>query len=98
MTCHVARTPLFGRDGDNLTVRVPITFAEAALGADVEVPTLDGATVTLRVKPGTQSGSKHRVKGHGVASQAAHGRPDRHRRRRRADQAVRRRSARPSRS
>ena len=48
--------------------RVPVTFAEAVLGADVEVPTLEGATVKLRVKPGTQSGSKHRVKGRGVAT------------------------------
>ena len=47
---------------------MPLTFAEAVLGADVEVPTLEGATVKLRVKPGTQSGSKHRVKGRGVAT------------------------------
>lgn len=58
----------FGRSGDNLTVRVPVTFAEAALGADVEVPTLDGDTVTLRIRPGTQSGSRHRVKGKGISS------------------------------
>jgi molecular chaperone DnaJ len=58
----------FGRSGDNLTVRVPITFAEAALGADVEVPTLDGDTVTLRIRPGTQGGSRHRVKGKGISS------------------------------
>lgn len=56
----------FGRSGNNLTVHVPITFAEAALGADVEVPTLDGDTVTLRIRPGTQSGSRHRVKGKGI--------------------------------
>ena len=59
---------LFGRDGENLTVRVPLTFAEAALGADVEVPTLEGAPVRLRIKPGTQPGSKHRVKGRGIAT------------------------------
>jgi molecular chaperone DnaJ len=68
VTCHVTPHALFGRDGDNLTVHVPLTFAEAVLGADVEVPTLEGATVKLRVKPGTQSGSKHRVKGRGVAT------------------------------
>jgi molecular chaperone DnaJ len=58
----------FGRSGDNLTVHVPITFAEAALGGEIEVPTLDGSTVTLRLKPGTQSGSRHRVKGKGITT------------------------------
>ena len=49
-------------------MHVPLTFSEAVLGADVQVPTLEGTTVKLRVKPGTQSGSKHRVKGRGVAT------------------------------
>jgi molecular chaperone DnaJ len=66
--CHVAPHPVFGRDGSNLTVRLPITFSEAVLGADIEVPTLDGSTVTLRLKPGTQSGSRHRVKNKGIDS------------------------------
>ena len=64
--CQVSPHPVFGRDGLNLTVRVPVTFAEAALGADVEVPTLTGPKVTLRVKPGTQSGTRQRVKGRGI--------------------------------
>ena len=64
--CRVAPDKMFGRDGDNLTVRVPITFAEAALGGAIEVPTLDGSRVTLRLKPGTQSASRHRVKGKGI--------------------------------
>jgi len=64
--CHVTPHALFGRDNTNLTVRVPITFAEAAIGGDIEVPTLDGATVKLRLKPGTQSGTRHRVKGKGI--------------------------------
>jgi molecular chaperone DnaJ len=68
VTCHVLPHRQFGRDGDNLTVRVPVTFAEAALGADVQVPTLEGGAVTLRVKPGTQPGSKHRIRGRGVAT------------------------------
>jgi molecular chaperone DnaJ len=55
----------FGRRGDDLTVRVPITFAEAALGAEVPVPTLD-APVKIRVKPGTPSGTQLRVAGKGV--------------------------------
>ena len=53
----------FGRSGENLTVAVPISFAEAALGGEVDVPTLDGSTVKLRLKPGTQSGSRHRERG-----------------------------------
>jgi molecular chaperone DnaJ len=64
--CHVTPHKLFGRDGSNLTLRVPITFAEAALGGDIDVPTLEGPTVKLRLKPGTQSGSRHRVKGKGI--------------------------------
>jgi molecular chaperone DnaJ len=66
--CHVAPHQVFGRDGNNLTVRLPITFSEATLGADIEVPTLDGSLVTLRLKPGTQSGSRHRVKNKGIDS------------------------------
>jgi molecular chaperone DnaJ len=58
--------PRFGRNGDNLTVIVPVSFADAALGADIDVPTLNGALVTLRIKPGTQPGSRHRVKDKGI--------------------------------
>ena len=68
ITCNVAPHQLFGREAKNLTLQIPITFIEAALGANIEVPTLDGAAVTLRLKPGTQSGSRHRVKGKGIAS------------------------------
>ncbi|MEV4724797.1 molecular chaperone DnaJ [Micromonospora humida] len=56
---------LFGRTGDDLTLAVPITFAEAVLGTDLRVPTLDGA-VTLRVPPGTPSGRVLRARGKGV--------------------------------
>lgn len=66
--CHVAPHVLFGRDGHNLTVRVPITFTEAVLGGEIEVPTLDGARVTLRLRRGTQSGSRYRVKGKGLTT------------------------------
>jgi molecular chaperone DnaJ len=62
----VAPHPHFGRSGNNLTTTIPVTFAEAALGADVELPMLDGTTVTLRLKPGTKGGSRHRVKGKGI--------------------------------
>jgi molecular chaperone DnaJ len=62
----VRADPVFGRTGDDLTLTVPVTFAEAALGADLRVPTLDAA-VTLRVPPGTPSGRTLRVRGKGVA-------------------------------
>jgi len=71
--CQVAPHQLFGREGAHLTVRLPITFSEAALGADIEVPTITGVTVTLRLKPGTQSGSRHRVKGKGIIVNKSHG-------------------------
>ncbi len=58
--------PLFGRAGDNLTVSVPVTVAEAALGGDIDIPTLEGPRVTLRLKPGTQTGSRHRVRNKGI--------------------------------
>jgi len=64
--CHVLPHKLFGRDGNNLTLRVPITLSEAALGGDIDVPTLDGSRVKLRLKAGTQSGTRHRVKGKGI--------------------------------
>jgi molecular chaperone DnaJ len=67
--CKVKGHRLFGRDGQNLTLRLPVTFAEAALGAEVDVPTLDGGRVKLRLKAGTQPGSKHRVKGKGVLTE-----------------------------
>lgn len=57
--------PLFGRDGDNLTITVPVAFTELALGATVTVPTLD-APVSLKIAPGTAAGRKFRVKGKGV--------------------------------
>ncbi|MGW3601639.1 molecular chaperone DnaJ [Micromonospora sp. NPDC005161] len=56
---------LFGRTGDDLTLTVPVTFAEAVFGTDLRVPTLDGA-VTLRVPPGTPSGRVLRARGKGV--------------------------------
>jgi len=71
--CHVAPHRLFGRDGNNLTVKVPVTFAEAALGGDVDVPTLEGSRVMLRLRPGTPSGSRHRVKGKGIVTNKATG-------------------------
>jgi molecular chaperone DnaJ len=66
VTVRVAPHSLFGRRGDDLTLTVPITFPEAALGADVAVPTLDGGSVTLRIPAGTRSGRTFRVRGKGV--------------------------------
>ncbi len=56
----------YTRDGDNLRIHVPVTFPEAALGADIQVPTVDGEKVRVRVPAGTPSGRTLRVKGHGV--------------------------------
>jgi molecular chaperone DnaJ len=70
---HVLPHPRFARSGNHLTVRVPITFAEAALGGVIDVPTLDGPHVSLRLKPGTQSGSRHRVPGKGIVTKKATG-------------------------
>ncbi|MDQ1464588.1 MAG: molecular chaperone DnaJ [Actinomycetota bacterium] len=63
---HVRPHALFGRAHDNVTLTLPVTFPEAALGAEVKVPTLDGSTVTLRLPPGTTSGRVLRVRGKGV--------------------------------
>lgn len=60
--------PVFTRDGLNLRVVVPVTFTEATLGATIEVPTLSGDIVKLRVAPGTPSGRVLRVKGRGVTT------------------------------
>jgi molecular chaperone DnaJ len=65
---HVTPHQRFARSGRNLTLTVPVTFAEAALGGEIDVPTLDGSTVTLRLRPGTQSGSRHRVRGKGITT------------------------------
>lgn len=66
VTVRVASHPIFGRQGADLTLRIPVTFAEAALGADVRVPTLGGEPVTLRMPAGTPSGRTFRVRGKGV--------------------------------
>jgi molecular chaperone DnaJ len=60
---------IFGRNGDDLTLTVPVTFAEAVLGTDLRVPTLDGA-VTVRVPPGTPGGRILRVRGKGITTRS----------------------------
>ena len=68
LTVTVRKHPVFERDGINLRVDVPVTFVEATLGATVEVPTLGGEPVRLRVAAGTPSGRVLRVKGRGVTT------------------------------
>ena len=63
---RVSADPLFGRKGDNLTLTAPVDFDEAALGAEITVPTLDGGPVTLRIAPGTPNGRVLRVRGRGA--------------------------------
>ena len=65
--------PVFSRRGDDLVLTVPVTYPEAALGAQVPVPTPDGP-VTLKVPPGTTTGRTFRVRGRGVPRKAGHGR------------------------
>jgi molecular chaperone DnaJ len=67
VTVHVRHHPVFGRKGDNLTLTVPVTFDEAALGAEIKVPTLGGNPVTLRIPAGTPNGRVLRVRGRGAA-------------------------------
>lgn len=73
LTVNVRKHPVFERDGLNLRVNVPVTFVEAALGATIEVPTLGGAPVKLKVAPGTPSGRVLRVKGRGIHSSKGQG-------------------------
>ncbi|WP_433436723.1 molecular chaperone DnaJ [Nonomuraea sp. CA-141351] len=63
---HVKPHAVFGRSGENLTITVPVTFTEAALGAEIKVPILKGMPVTLRIPAGTPNGRTFRVRGRGV--------------------------------
>ena len=69
---HVSEHELFGRKGDDLTLTVPITFAEASLGTTLTVPTL-GDNVSLKVPAGTASGRTLRVRGRGIQGKGRHG-------------------------
>jgi molecular chaperone DnaJ len=72
---HVKEHNLFERQGNNLYVNVPVTFTQAALGAEIRVPTLDGDDM-LTIPEGTQTGSIFRLKGKGIVSLQGHGRGD----------------------
>jgi molecular chaperone DnaJ len=63
---HVQPHTIFGRKGDNLTLALPVTFPEAAIGATVKVPTLDGSPVSVKIPAGTSNGRTLRVRGKGV--------------------------------
>ena len=66
VTVKVTPHRLFGRKGDHLTLDVPVSFDEAALGAEIKIPTLGGAPVTLKVPAGTPNGRTFRVRGKGA--------------------------------
>ena len=72
---RVGRSPLYERRGSDLVIEVPVTYAEAALGAEVEVPTPDGK-ISLKVPPGTQDGRLLRVRGRGAPKLNGAGRGD----------------------
>jgi molecular chaperone DnaJ len=74
---HVKPHDIFQRDGDDLLCEVPVSFVQAALGAEIEVPTLDGRT-SIRLPAGTQPGTMFRLKGHGIKNLQGYGHGDLH--------------------
>ncbi len=74
---HVKPHPIFQRDGDDLLCEVPVSFIQAALGAEVNVPSLDGKA-SIRVPAGTQPGTMFRLKGKGVKNVQGYGHGDLH--------------------
>jgi molecular chaperone DnaJ len=72
---HVKAHEIFQRDGDDLLCEVPVSFVQATLGAEIEVPTLDGRT-TIKIPTGTQPGTTFRVKGKGVKNLQGYGHGD----------------------
>ncbi|MGA2435088.1 MAG: J domain-containing protein [Bryobacteraceae bacterium] len=75
ITVRVEPHPFFHREGDAIEIRVPVTVAEAGLGAKIEVPTIDGRAL-LKVPPGTQSGQKFRMREKGVFNSRKNARGD----------------------
>ena len=74
---HVKEHEIFQRDGDDLLCEVPVSFVQAALGAEIEVPTLEGKA-TIKIPAGTQPGTLFRVKGKGVKNLQGYGHGDLH--------------------
>lgn len=73
LTVKVKPHPVFTRDGDNLRIDLPVSFDEAALGAEVKVPTLEGMPVKVKIAPGTPSSRTLRVRGKGVKTKKGTG-------------------------
>ncbi|MBC7297722.1 MAG: J domain-containing protein, partial [Demequina sp.] len=73
LTIHVGKHPVFTVDGRNLRINLPVSFDEAVLGATVEVPTLAGERVKVKIAPGTSSGATLRVKGKGLVAKEGAG-------------------------
>jgi molecular chaperone DnaJ len=74
---HIRPHDIFQRDGDDLLCEVPVSFVQVALGAEIEVPTLDGKAA-IRIPPGTQPGTTFRLKGKGVKNLQGYGHGDLH--------------------
>lgn len=74
---HVRTHEFFERDGDDIYCEMPLTFAQAALGDEIEVPTLHGK-VKLKIPAGTQTGTKFRLRGKGVQNVRGYGQGDQH--------------------
>ena len=75
ITTNVEEHPLFKREGDNILLKVPVTVAEAGLGAKIEVPTIDGKTL-LKIPPGTQNEQKFRLRERGIFNSRKNSRGD----------------------
>lgn len=73
VTVNVQPHPFFTRKDENILIKIPITFNEAVLGADINVPTIDGDEVKVRIAPGTPSGRTLRVKGRGIRNKSVVG-------------------------
>jgi DnaJ-class molecular chaperone len=63
---HIQPHPYFRREGNNIVLEVPLTVAEAVLGTKVDVPTLDGTHLSVKIPPGTSSGSRLRLRNRGI--------------------------------
>ena len=74
---HVKAHDIFQRDGDDLLCELPVSFVQAALGSDIEVPTLDGKA-SIKIPPGTQPGAMFRLRGKGVKNIQGYGYGDLH--------------------
>ncbi|MBW2966737.1 molecular chaperone DnaJ, partial [Candidatus Woesearchaeota archaeon] len=70
---HVEDHPIFERDGNDVYIKVPIAFTTASLGGSIEVPTLKKEKASLKIPPGTQTGTVFRMKGKGIHSLHGYG-------------------------